>query len=176
MKMIFRQLFFIACLFLYIAVNAKVEIVSPKNNSAQLDKNLTLTFNSDAYSRYYTVQIATSNTFSPDKIESTIITTTNTLNKTFIDYGKYYIRIKGNFDVNWSETIQVFILDLKGNSDLTSWFKADTTDIVLSSMNNVNTWSDAVEPSRTAIQTNNLQMPKLIKNISMLNNNNVIIF
>ncbi|HQV77015.1 MAG TPA: PKD domain-containing protein [Chitinophagales bacterium] len=176
MKMIFRQLFFIACLFLYIAVNAKVEIISPKNNSAQIDKNLTVTFNSDAYSRYYTVQIATSNTFSTDKIESKVTTTNNKFTKTFTDYGKYYIRARGNFDSNWSETIQINIVDIKNSLGLISWFKADTNNVLITGINSVNIWNDAAVTTRTATQFNNSQMPALLKNIPSLNNNNVISF
>ena len=89
--MIFRQLFFITCLFLFLAANAKIKIVSPKNNSAQLNKNLTLIFNPNVYSRNYTVQIATSNTFSADKIESTVITTNNILNKNLFTNQRFII-------------------------------------------------------------------------------------
>jgi PKD repeat protein len=174
MKTTLVNLIFIGLLLFSPCIKAKVVIITPKSIHTQIDTTLDITWNDNVSSENYKVQISTDNSFSA--LMTSINTASRSYNLTFNNYGTYFIRVKGNHDVNWSNIVQVNIVDIKSNARLTSWFKADTANVNTTNGNSVNEWRDQSNTLRNATQNNLSSMPLFVNSVPLINNKGVLAF
>jgi PKD repeat protein len=167
-----RYLLFICLIFNIIFCFAQTGIITPKNNQIfNINEPIRISWNKQLIASTYKVQLSIDSTFSSQIFS---ITTSNTFYVTSINQiGVYYIRIKSINDVNWSNRIDIRIIDFNSITGLKAWFSADS--MVNTTGNKVNYWTNIKDNSLVASQADINKSPYL-ENVCLLNNRPAITF
>lgn len=153
--------------------HSQVVLVSPTNNSIISSPPVLIEWDSLPSSTYYKVQIATDASFST-LISNTITSATSfNFNPTITTTTKCFLRIKSNL-TNWSSTYNFTFFKPSDLDSLLVWYKSD--EGVSQTANDVSNWKDFSPTLNDAKQSSSSFRPKLVNNITLLNNKPVLRF
>lgn len=172
MRIKYIYVFFVCFLFNHVQCNAQTDIVTPKKKQIfQVGETMIISWNKLSYASQYYVQVSTNNNFTELIINTT---TTQTSFSTILSHaGNLFVRVRSYNDINWSESIDISVIDFNSVIGLKAWFSADS--MINTIDNNVNSWTNIKDNSIVASQAAVNRRPYL-ENVCRLNNRPVLTF